>query len=331
MSEQRRARRAPLLAKPPAVEENVSPRMDRRRRAGSGCCALALAALSLVPARARAESALDIPPECGSRAAFDSELRQRLGDGAPLGAVQVSITRVAAAYHLRVRVGGEVRELADPSCSELFRASVVVAVAMLMPNPEPAEAPLETAPPTQPHSSPSGRRPRFTLAAGAGASIGTLPPPVLALELESKVLWRHWGLGVGLRYLTPGEERDAQGRGVRLQALGGGLTGIFRPSPTWEARLGFAAQRLFGEGLGAGPAFQSYGGSAWAAGPTIGLGFVPFESGPFWIGLGAEGQLNLLRGRFEILNYSEIIDNSTEIYAVPWLAGSAFVRLGWAW
>jgi hypothetical protein len=155
---------------------------------------------------------------------------------------------------------------------------------------------------------------------------GILPPPVFTAELESKVLWRLFGVGLAVRFLAPGEERDADGRGVRLQAFGGALAGIFRPSRTWEARLGFAAQRLSGEGLSDEvPTFTPQQDSAWTAGPTLGLGFVPFQEPPFWLGLGAEGQLNLLRARFEILNHDG------EIYEVPWLAGSGFVRLGLVW
>jgi hypothetical protein len=181
---------------------------------------------------------------------------------------------------------------------------------------QPAAAPKPTA----------NERPRLTLAAGAGVSTGTLPKPVLGLELESKVLWRDWGMGFALRYLAPTEKRDSQARGVRLQAAGAGMAGIFRPSRAWEARLGFAAQYLFGEGFGEGvPTFASRRDGAWAAGPTLGLGFTPLERPPLWVSVGGEGQLNLVRGNFRIRNYSD------NFYDVPWLAASAFVRLGSSW
>jgi hypothetical protein len=165
--------------------------------------------------------------------------------------------------------------------------------------------------------------------AGGGINVGTLPKPVLALELESKLSWQRWGLGASLRYYAPAEHLDAQNKGATLQALGAGITGIFRPSRLWEARLGFAAQRLSGQGAGVTKPADD---SAWAAGPTLGLGFVPLQAGAFWAGLGAEGQLNAARGRFQILHYSRDVSiPSHEIYAVPWLAGSAFVRLGLVW
>jgi hypothetical protein len=160
--------------------------------------------------------------------------------------------------------------------------------------------------------------------------VGTLPDPVLALELESKALWRYFGASAHLRYLLPSEKLTSTNRGVELRALGAGLSGIFRPSRWWEARLGFAAQRLNGQGSGS--IAKQGTDSAWAAGPTLGLAFVPLQAGRFWAGAGAEGQLNAVRGRFEILNYYQpLSDDSLVVYQVPWLAGSAFVRLGLVW
>lgn len=299
--------------------------MGRLRRARASCCALALALpCSLAFALpARAQSPPHIPSECGSRAGFDAELKKRLGDDAPVESVQVALEQRPSGFHLRVQIGTEVRELDDEDCAELLRAAVVVAVAMLLHEHEPPQSPSQQEPPPPAPAVSSHQRPLFALAAGAGVCAGTLPPPVLGLELEAKALWRRFGVGLALRYLSRGERRDDQGRGVRLQALGVGAVGIFRPSSAWEARLGFAAQHLFGEGFGENvPTFTSRPGSAWAAGPTLGLGFTLFEESPFWVGLGAEGQLNVVRGNFQIRNYSE------NIYDVPWLAGSAFVRFG---
>src|SRR5207244_4208144 len=143
----------------------------------------------------------------------------------------------------------------------------------------------------------------FSLAAGSGLSIGTLPKPVLAFELESQLFWKYWGVGGNVRYYPTAEHVDAENKGVSLHAFGAGITGIFRPSRLWQARLGFAAQQLSGQGTRS--IKRSQGDSAWAAGPTLGLGFVPIRHGTFWAGLAAEGQLNLARGRFEILHYSQ--------------------------
>lgn len=149
-------------------------------------CALSAAlTLSLGVGRAHAASD-DIPSDCGSRADFERELRQRLGSDTPLSDVHVSITPGAPGekpYHLRVQIGHELRELDDASCSELFRASVVVAVAVLM---HAREAAKQAPPPAPPPPAPPREYPRFTLTGGAGASVGTLPKPVLAFELEDK-------------------------------------------------------------------------------------------------------------------------------------------------
>ncbi|HEY6077589.1 MAG TPA: hypothetical protein VIW29_02225 [Polyangiaceae bacterium] len=286
-----------------------------------GAVALALSlATSPALAAAPAPEQRPIPAECGSRAVFESELRQRLGSDTPLDGVHVSITRAPTHFHLRVEIDGELRELDDESCSELFRASIVIAMSMLLHEEQRPAASSESE--REPPPQPSAPRPRFTLGAGVGINVGTLPAPVLALELESKALWPRWGVGLGLRYLAPGETSESQPRAVRFQALGAHLAGIFRAAPVLEAQLGFGAQYLMGESLDAAAAQT---GGAWVAGPTLGLTFIPLQSGLFWAGLGAEGQLNLIRGDFEILNYNG------PVYDVSWLAGSGFVRLGLIW
>lgn len=278
-------------------------------------------------ANTRAATTPAIPPECGTRAAFDAELSQRLGDDAQASLVQVSITQASQRFHLRVQIGNEVRELDDPSCTELFRAAVVVAVAMLLHEP-PKSVEAPPLPPTKP--SPPREYPRFSVGAGAGINVGTLPHPVLALELEGKAFWQYLGVSMNVRYLFPTTKLDEQQKGVELQALGAGVAGLFRPSRLWEARLGFAAQRLSGHG--AGSITKTHDDTVWAAGPTLGLAFIPIQQRLFWAGLGAEGQLNALRGNFQILHYSQnVTDPPNEIYRVPWIAGSAFVRLGLVW
>ncbi|MDF3066935.1 MAG: hypothetical protein K0R38_2536 [Polyangiaceae bacterium] len=293
-------------------------------------CALALVSTLVGAPLARAATKMDsIPAACGSRAAFDAELRARLGKDAPLADVFVAITPRPRGFHLRVHAGAEQRELEDPSCTELFRAAIVIAVSMLVESEKrttSAEPPPLTQPPARPPRSP----PSLALGLGAGLAVGTLPKPVLALELEGKLLWRHVGVGANVRYLVRADRRDSTTQqGAELSALGASVTGIFRPAPAWEARLGFAAQGLFGTGLGVGSGSSA---TVWAAGPTLGLGWAPLRYGPISAGIGAEGQLNLARGRFEILNYSgELTGERHVVYQVPWLAAGAFVRLGVVW
>jgi hypothetical protein len=272
----------------------------------------------------------DLPPECGSRAVFDREVMARLGTS-PTTPVSVDITRVTSGYRLRVQVDDDIRELDDPSCAALFRAAVVVAVAMLMHDRSAPTSPVPSPPAAPPVPSPKPSVfPRFTLGAGVGVALRTLPHPVLALELETKLQWRLLGVSANVRYLAPTEKVDAQDKRVSLEAFGAGVTGFFRPSRSWEARLGFAAQRLSGKG--AGSITQSHADTVWVAGPTLGLGFIPFQSPRAWAGLGAEAQLNAVRGSFQILHYSQDVTRPPhEIYPVPWLAASTFVRLGLVW
>jgi hypothetical protein len=280
------------------VDDNlvrVAPSLPPSRRLAARALAFATALLGASPSPAAASES-GIPPACGTRADFDSELVRRLGADAPTRDVHLSITQTASRYRLRVQIGDEVRELDDASCTELFRASVVVAVAMLLHEPaKPAAAP----PPPPRKPAPPREYPRFSVGAGAGVALGTLPHPVLALELEGKAYWQYLGLSANVRYFAPTEKRDAQDKSVELQALGAGVAGVFRPSRKWEARLGFAAQRL--SGRGGGSITKSHADTVWAAGPTLGLGFVPLQHGLFWAGLGAEGQLNAVRGSFKIL------------------------------
>ncbi|HVY27237.1 MAG TPA: hypothetical protein VHB79_11840 [Polyangiaceae bacterium] len=294
------------------------------RRHGALSAALAF---TLCAERAHAER-VDLPSDCGSPADFERELRQRLGEDAPVSSVQVSIAPGSKGYHLRVQIGSELRELDDASCSELFRASIVVAVAVLMHARE-AKAHEQEPPPPAPPKAPPSEYPKLTLTGGVGAGIGTLPKPVLAFELEGQSLWRSWGIALDARYLLPADKLEQNGQGATLSALGAGVAGVLRPSRFWQARLGFAAQRLSGSGVGIKSPSDS---SVWAAGPTLGLGWYPMQRGAFWAGLGAEGQLNAIRGKFQILNYSRMISSEPHvIYPVPWLAGSAFVRLGVVW
>lgn len=299
----------------------------REPRTRAAALSAALFAFGVSTARANGES--QIPPECGSRAAFDQALIERLGPDAPLDQIALVITHGAARSHLRVQVGAEVRELEDPSCIELFRAALVVTVAMLGRDPARLTTP-DAPPPPQASSATAARYPKLSLGAGAGIHVGTLPHPVPAFEIEAKALWDSLGLALGLRYALPATKTTTgPSKSVELRAFGVAASGIFRPSRLWEARLGFSAQRLAGEGSGN---TLNDSDTAWAAGPSVGLSFIPVQRGAFWAGVGAEGQLNALRGRFEILNYYQPDSSAAyRIYQVPWLAGSAFVRLGAVW
>jgi hypothetical protein len=287
-----------------------------------------LALLLATTARASEQSEPDV---CGTRADFERELKLRLGEDAPVSAARFTITPREGGYHLRVQVGSELRELDDPSCPELFRASIVIAVAILMHGREAAhsvkaEAPPPAAPPPKPAPL---EYPRFTLSGGGGVSFGTLPKAAVAFELEGQSLWRHWGVAVQARYLPFNSSTGSTGpRLEEASAFGLGSAAIFRPARRWQTRLGFALQRLSGSGRGTASNRRDH---AWAAGPTLGLGWLPLEGTHWWVGVGAEGQWNVVRGRFEVLNYSRKLAESYVIYQVPSLTFSSFVRFGLVW
>jgi hypothetical protein len=81
------------------------------------------------------------------------------------------------------------------------------------------------------------------------------------------------------------------------------------------------AYRLSGAGRGS---VQNENDSAWDAGPILSARYIPYARAPFWTSIGAEGQLNVLRAHFEVLNYADV-------FHVPWISGSAFVQAGVGW
>ncbi len=273
------------------------------------------------PAQAAFASA--IPEECGSWSELQAELQSRLGPDAALDSTRVTLTPDDAGYRLVVEVGSERRELHDPNCRELMRAAVVIAIALLEPQreqPKQAEPVVVAARPREdrtPQASPL----RVALAGGAGLHVGSLPNPTLLLDLDAQLLWARWGIAGGFRYLLPSSEHDARGRGARVGGVGGYVAGSYQPWSRLQGRLGFAAYRLSGAGLGS---LERSSDAAWEVGPTLGAAFIPFRWQPFWTSVGAEGQLNLVRPVFKIDNYGEV-------FRVPWGSGSFFLRAGVIW
>jgi len=267
-----------------------------------------------------------IPPECGSLAEFELELEQRLGNVSTPDATRVTLTPEVSGYRLVVEAGNQTRELHDASCQELLRAAVVIALALLEPKreqvpasaPEPARSVLAEQP--EQRAANTARRPplHFALAAGGGLHVGTLPQPTLILEFDAQLKWARFGGAAGFRYLLPQTTVDENNRGARIGAVGAYLAGSFEPWHRLQARLGIATYRLSASGIGSTAA---YDGSAWELSPTLGATFIPFERPPFWTSVGLEGQLNLIRRSFEILNYHEVFRTSL-------LSGSAFARAG---
>ena len=277
----------------------------------------------LVALPASAAISAQIPAECGSLADFERQLEQRLGNVSTPEATRVTLTPELSGYHLVVEVGDQTRELHDASCQELLRAAVVIALALLEPKrEEPASLAPEPAQPAQPAQPAANARrhsrAKVALAAGGGVHVGTLPEATLMLELDAQLKWTRFGVATGFRYLLPQSTVDESGRGARIGAAGAYLAGLFEPWHRVQTRLGIVTYRMSASGLGS---TEYRDGSAWELAPTLGATFVPFERPPFWTSVGIEGQLNLIRRSFEILNYREV-------FQVPLLSGSAFARAG---
>ncbi|MEO6603325.1 MAG: hypothetical protein ABIQ16_25805 [Polyangiaceae bacterium] len=278
-------------------------------------------ALCALPRLAPAAATAAIPTECGSRSAFEAELRDRLGPNVSLDTTRVMLTPDVSGYRLVVEVGTERRELYDPNCPELMRAAVVIALALLEPRATETEAPREakamlSVPPRATQDGP--RAMHFALAGGAGIHIGTVPIPTLLLDLDAQLKWTRWGVAVGFRYLLPSSERDRTDHGARVSGIGAYMAGTYEPWARVQARLGVIGYRLSGTGLGS---VERSADTAFELGPTLGASFTPFQSAPFWTNVAAEGQLNLLRAHFDILNYGTV-------FSVPALSGSLFLRGG---
>lgn len=292
---------------------------------------------------ARAAISAQIPAECGSTSEFEQQLEQRLGSVSSPETTRVMLTSEPSGYHLVVEAGSQRRELYDPSCQELLRAAVVITLALLEPKREEAtplaaeperDTPPATPTPAGTVASPPPRpaaplapnaqghsRPTFALGAGGGLHVGTLPKATLLLELDAQLEWTRFGVAAGFRYLLPTSTTDDAGRGVRISAPGAYVAGVFEPWPRVQARLGVAAYRLSAAGSGSQAPRE---GAAWELAPTLGASFTPFQRAPFWTRVGVEGQLNVLRPSFdvvEILNYHEV-------FRVPLLSGSAFAHAG---
>jgi hypothetical protein len=143
----------------------------------------------------------------------------------------------------------------------------------------------------------------------------------LLLDIDAQLKWLRWGVATGFRYLLPVSVQDRRNIGARVGGIGAYAAGIFEPWPRLQGRLGFVAYRLSGTGLGS---LQTGHDTAWEAGPTCGVSFIPYEYLPFSTSVGAEGQLNLLGAHFEILHYGPV-------FQVPTVSGSAFARAGVVW
>lgn|GEM_PF-1028215 len=302
--------------------------------------AACLVLLSSRAARAR-ELNVAVPAGCGSSEQFREELARRLGAAFVLPSIELSISASDTGYALRMQVGGEQRELHDTECEALFRAAVVVAVAILLPTAEgkePPKAAVKAPPPkaAKPPPSPPAKEQATTPSAparpsrplelelwaglGAGLNLGLVPHPTLALDAQLKAFARRrFGVAVAGRYLLQRELEKDDGRGVQVSGFGGQALLLFRPHRAWEAGLGASLYQLSGTGL----AEARFTASALVVGPNLVVSFLPLQRRWFWVGVSAEFQWNAQRPdpTFTILDYGKI-------YTVPEFTGTLLVRLG---
>jgi hypothetical protein len=299
------------------------------------------AAVASVSAQAFAAADVVVPDGCGDAASFETELQSRVGEHAyeVLSKTHVRIERDGDAYRLSMRVGDESRIIQDPSCRELFVAAVVVAAAVVEGNTprggERATVPdgVSTAPPVSATQAPpmvppqnpaparpdsiegasplpasSGNRVAFGIGAGVGTSFGFLPKPSLAAELAAGVHFGRWGVAARGRYYASSDERDAEGRGVSVQAAGAELSASWTGWEVLELRVGANARAAFGDGIGSP---QTNTDTAWSLGALAGVRWKALTLRGTSLVLGADGTVDAMRPAFEIIKYHQVFQSSS--------------------
>lgn len=270
---------------------------------------------------ASASPAVVAPDGCGSAAEFEREVKERLTQASEVPPTRVWIVAQPGGYRLTIQTAAEIRELFNRDCRELFRAAIVIAVArasehrQATPLPPPGLAPSRS---TESRGE-SGTQLRLGLSAGGGLHLGLAPHPSVAPEVEGQILFGRLGLGLAIRHLINAGDQDDQGLGVSVSGPAAMLRVLYALAPAWRAGLGFGVVRLKGVGLGSADNAED---TAWSAGPTISAGWIPLRVRHFWLGVGVETQLNLLRARYEILNHGEV-------FRVSPVSAGLTVGVGW--
>ncbi len=300
-----------------------------------------------------AKGQFEVPADCGDRAQFEASVRERMGSDASalLDSMDLSIERHAETHSLFMRVGAESRHLDDRDCKDLFRAAVVVAVALWE-----APAPLRQlsehqspglAPTSEPPASteiPKARRlqsmvstprgrvqllalqrarrvPEIRLSCELGLSQGLQPDLFPAIGLRSALDFESFGIAATLRFLPPNRQQDGNGRGVSVLALGGHLAGYFKPISRLGIEAGVSSYYVQGKGIGSHTTATS---RLAAVGPFLGFWAILWQSDAVFLSFGADGQLELLRPRFEILGYNEVFRVSRVVWGSNLAAGFRF-------
>lgn len=305
---------------------------------------------------------IDIPGDCGSAEEYQAGLRTRLGAEAPelLEALSVKISPNDKGYSLDVNLGNSTRHIEDQDCRALFRAATVVAVALWespkrTPSPDRDSEPSLLESPASPSPDASGvveggapashsgilppplpvkviganspppqrvpaARWKALLQARAGVVAGLVPEEGIQFGLEPKIRVGAFDFGVGASYVLPRLQLDPDQYGVRVQAIGFSAAAGWYPHPLVGLHGGLAGYLLIGQGKGAKRTQTDY---ASAFGPQIGIQVRALRYGHWWLLLGADAQLELVRPRFEIRAYREVFRPSG-------VNGSFYLGLGFA-
>lgn len=286
-----------------------------------------------------AQTEVSVPAGCGTAEQFRARIHERLGSESEslLAQTRLRITVEANDYQLWVQVLDKSRTLHDSDCKDLFRAAVVVTLALwnapveATPD-QPNALAAEPKPITQqePRVAPSKDSPSGAIIPTSatatrtdpthsdwswkgswggqfGVSRGLLPRWAIALGANGAVEHGPLGLAADVRYLPPTDERDALDKGVRVQAYGASLAARFRPIHRVGVELGGFAYRVKGEGLGTRADRTAF---VVAAGPQLGLWVTALELRGFDLRLGLEAQFALLRPQFEVIEYAEVFRSS---------------------
>lgn len=159
----------------------------------------------------------------------------------------------------------------------------------------------------------------WQIGAEVGIGYGMQPNlgPVLGLRVAHE--YRAFGLATRLRGLPANEQRDANGRGVSVAGLGGSIGGYYRATPWLNIEAGLSCHYLHGRGLGSTNVDAA---GVVALGPTASAWVTPWWSDSVFTAIGAEAHVDLLRPRFEILEYGQV-------FRVATLGATAFMAAGY--
>ena len=328
-----------------------------RTRAGFVTGGLLFAEL-LTSSRVFAAGHFSAPPGCANRPEFERAIRERVGSegAALLNASDLDISaQPDGGYRLLVRVNEDSRILQDPNCEALFRAAIVIAVALWdtpsrpslpetpvsatpepngpqsLPQSRPATAVATVMAPSgvsgpwgqvEPHLAPNHPRARdWFLGVESGLTLGLQPSPGLLLGLRGALETSRIGLDISLRGFVPNERRDASQRGVEVSAAGLRVAGSVMPITQLALEFGVAGYGLYGRGLGSRSDTSDV---VVCFGPLMGVRLVPWRTDWLELSLGAEAQLVMNRPHFEVLEYGRVFEVSRVLGSGYLSAGTRF-------